>query len=133
MSRGEGENPLDFSWTSESQEAGAEGHTPADRANHPARVPQWKTPLDKTGRPTGAYERAEMGARQAESQDKIGLGQAHRENNAALSAAGLAPETSPARWAKHSKKDKHGRPMAADETPSDNFIPREGRRERKPF
>ena len=77
MSRGEGENPLDFSWTSESQEAQAEEEmaTPVDRANNPARK----------------YK------------------------------------------AKHAKTDKKGRPVAPNESPSDNFIPREGRHERKPF
>lgn len=132
MSRGDNEDPTDWSWTSEYKQEHAEAHAPEDRADDPSR--RWKSPLDWAGRPTSAYERAELGKLQEQPRGGVwDWGRAFRENNAYLSARGLAPETSATRWAKHSKTDRQGRPLAADETPSDNFIPRQGRHEKPPF
>jgi hypothetical protein len=67
MSRGDNENPLDFSHTSEWQDEHAEAHAPVDRGNHPARRPS-------------AYEKAR--AKQAENDYRFSNGEGNEPKTA---------------------------------------------------
>jgi hypothetical protein len=85
MSRGDNENPLDFSHTSEWQDEHAEAHAPIDRGNHPDRRP-------------GAYEEAQKYMMQMDESDI-------REDIADREAgyAGMAEAT---KYARHAKSER---------------------------
>jgi hypothetical protein len=91
MSRGDNENPNDFSHTAEWQNEHAEAHSPVDRGSDPARRP-------------GAYEQAAAYAANMEALDV-------REDRAdeAAGYAGLASPTSYARHAKAEVTTRYGK------------------------
>ena len=106
MSRGDNENPNDFSHTSEWQNEHAESVTPIDRGNDPARRP-------------GAYEQARRFMTQMDPNDV-------REDEADREAgyAGLADATS---YARHAKSERSNRGGRYDESVNMPFKPVEGK------
>jgi len=106
MSRGDNDNPNDFSYTSEWQDEHAEAHAPEDRGNHPARRP-------------GAYEQARRFIEQMDPNDV-------REDEADREAgyAGLADATS---YARHAKSERVTRGGKYDEPVNMPLKPIEGK------
>jgi hypothetical protein len=106
MSRGDNDNPNDFSHTSEWQNEHAESVTPPDRGSDPSRIP-------------GAYEQAHRFMAQMDESDI-------REDNADREAgyAGLADATS---YARHAKSERTARGGKYDEPVNMPYKPVEGK------